>query len=85
MNYEIQIRRKAQKSLSKIPEPFQSNIINAINSLSSNPHPSQSKKLTGRPAWRLKIGKYRVIYEIDNQALIILILDIDHRKNIYRK
>ena len=85
MNYEIQIRRKAQKSLAKISEPFQSNIIESINSLAHNPHPTNSKKLIGRPAWRIRIGNYRVIYEIENKLLIILVLDIDHRKNIYRK
>ena len=85
MNYEIQIRRKAQKLLAKIPEPFQGNIIEAITSLAQNPHPVNSKKLTGRPAWRIRIGNYRAIYEIENKLLTILILDIDHRKNIYRK
>ena len=50
MNYEVQIRRKAQKSLAKIPEPFQGNIIEAISSLARNPHPVNSKKLTGRSA-----------------------------------
>ena len=85
MNYDIQIRRKAQKSLTRIPEPFQSNIIEAISSLSDNPHPANSKKLTGRPAWRIRIGNYRAIYEINNQQLIILVLDIGHRKNIYKR
>ena len=85
MNYEIQIRRKAQKTLAQIPEPFQSNIIDAINSLAHNPYPANSKKLTGRPAWRIRIGNYRAIYEIENKLLTILVLDIDHRKNIYRK
>ena len=85
MNYEIQIRRKAQKSLAKIPEPFQGNIVDAINSLAHNPHPANSKKLTGRPAWRIRIGNYRAIYEIENNFLTILVLDIAHRKNIYRK
>ena len=85
MTYEIQIRRKAQKSLAKIPEPFQGNIIDAINLLAHNPHPANSKKLTGRPAWRIRIGNYKAIYEIENNLLTILVLDIDHRKNIYRK
>ena len=85
MNYEVQIRRKAQKSLAKIPEPFQSNIIEAISSLARNAHPVNSKKLTGRPAWRIRIGNYRAIYEIENKLLTILVLDIDHRKSIYRK
>ena len=85
MIYDIKIRKKAQKSLSKIPNPFQSNIIEKIRKLANNPFPPQSKKLTGREAWRIRIGNYRVIYEIFENELIILVLNIGHRKNIYKK
>ncbi|MBU8901439.1 MAG: type II toxin-antitoxin system RelE/ParE family toxin [Victivallales bacterium] len=85
MNYEIQIKRKAQKSLAKIPEPFQTKIIASIRKLAKNPFPAQSKKLTGRDAWRIRIGNYRAIYEIIDNELIIIVLDIAHRKDIYRK
>ena len=85
MGYEIQIKRKAQKSLIRISEPTQSKIIEAIQTLSTIPHPVNSKKLQGRPAYRIRIGNYRAIYEINNHSLIILIVDIDHRKNIYRR
>jgi mRNA interferase RelE/StbE len=72
------------KSLERIPKPFQSNIIEAIRGLASNPHPPQSKKLTGRESWRIRIGNYRVIYEILNNELIILVLNVGNRKNIYK-
>ena len=64
MSFKIKIKRKAQKSLSKIPAPFQSKIIDSIRELSNNPFPSQSKKLTGRDGWRIRIGNYRAIYEV---------------------
>jgi mRNA-degrading endonuclease RelE of RelBE toxin-antitoxin system len=48
MIYDIKIRKKVQKSLSKIPNPFQSNIIEKVRKLANNPFPPQSKKLTGR-------------------------------------
>ena len=85
MPYEIKIKRKAQKSLSKVKSPYQSKIILAIKKLSIDPHPSQSKKLTGRNAWRLRIGNFRVIYEIYNNELIILVLSIADRKDIYKQ
>ena len=85
MSYEIKIRKKAQKSLSKIPSPFQSNIIEAIKKLTETPFLHQSKKLTGREAWRIRIGNYRVIYEVFENELVVLILNIGHRKNIYKK
>ncbi len=84
MSYIITIRRKAQKSLAKIPEPYQSRIIKSIKDLSSNPHPVQSKKLTGRNAWRIRVGNFRVIYEIFNNELVILVLSIADRKDIYK-
>ena len=85
MRYEIKIRKKAQKSLKQIPPPFRSNIIEKIRQLAENPFPNQCKKLTGREAWRIRIGNYRVIYEIYKTELIIIILVIGHRKNIYKK
>jgi len=85
MRYKIKILKKAQKSLSKIQEPFQSNIIDAIRLLAENPKPIKSKKLIGREGFRIRIGNYRVIYEINNNEIIILVLHIGHRKNIYKK
>ena len=84
MPYKIKIRRKAMKVLARIPRPYQENIIEAIRALSSNPHPPQSKKLTGRNSWRIRIGNYRAIYEILNDELVILVLNIGNRKDIYK-
>ncbi len=85
MKYKIKIRKKAQKVLAKIPPPFQLNIIKTIEQLAENPIHNQTKKLTGRDGWRIRIGNYRVIYEIFDDELIILVLNIGHRKNIYKK
>ncbi len=85
MKYEIKIRKKAQKALSKIPSPFQKNIIKSIQTLSENPFTNQAKKLTGREGWRIRIGNYRVIYEVFDNELIVLVLNIGHRKNVYEK
>ena len=85
MKYELKIQRNAQKSLSKISEPFQTKIINKIYNLSNNPY-YNSKKLIGRDAYRIRVGNYRVIYEINNNnELIILVINIGHRKEIYTK
>jgi mRNA interferase RelE/StbE len=84
MIYEVKIRRKAFKSLSRIPDPYRSNIIKAIKGLATNQHPPQSKKLTGRDAWRIRIGNYRAIYEIIDDELVILVLNVANRKDIYK-
>ena len=85
MKYKLLIERAAQKGLSKISHREQGRIIAAIQNLTDNPRPSNAKKLTGRDAWRIHIGNYRVIYEIHDDTLIVLVVHIGHRKNIYRK
>ena len=84
MNYEIKITRKAQKELAKIPEPYQTKIIDKIYSLKNDPY-YNSKKLVGRDGYRIRIGDYRIIYEIKNNELVILVIHIGHRKDVYEK
>lgn len=84
MKYEIEIERSAIKALEKIPSPDRNKVITAIQSLTSNPRPIGAKKLIGRNGWRIRIGNYRVIYEIRDHVCYILVLDIGHRKNIYK-
>ena len=85
MKYSIDIRKKAGKSLSKIPTKIRNKIIAQIKELSEDPYPPACKKLTGREAWRIRIADYRVIYEVEDGKLIILVLHIAHRKDVYRK
>ena len=84
MTYSISILRSAQKSLGSLPAAIQDRIIAAIRRLAAAPRPPGVKKLTGRPAWRIRVGDYRVIYEIDDTDLTILIVDVGHRREIYR-
>ena len=84
MSYSIEILRSAKKYLSKIPRQNQDRIISAINSLADTPRPNGCKKLSGRPAWRIRIGSYRVIYEVQDDKLIITVIHIGHRKEVYK-
>ena len=85
MNYSVFIERSAIKSLKKISEPFKSNITASIKQLRNDPRPHGSKKLTGREAWRIRIGDYRAIYEIDDSKSAILVVVVGHRRDIYNK
>ena len=84
MTYSIEILRSAQKDLARIDEPDRKKLINSILLLSSDPRRNGCKKLSGRSAWRIRVGDYRVIYEIQDNKLMILVVAIGHRKNIYR-
>jgi mRNA interferase RelE/StbE len=84
LKYQILIQRSAQKDLSKIAPPYRDHIIQAIRELGTNPRPTGSKKLTGRKAWRIRISDYRVIYEIYDDRLVVFVITIGHRREIYR-
>ncbi len=81
--YAILIDRAAKKELGKIPPPHFNRVVKSINQLSANPRPAGYKKLTSRTGYRIRIGDYRVIYNIEDKFLKIFVIDIGHRKNIY--
>jgi len=84
VTYTIEILRAAQKQLAKIDRQHQPRIIDAIRSLADDARPSGCKKLSGRSAWRIRVGSFRVIYEIHDNRLVVLIVAIGDRKGIYR-
>jgi mRNA interferase RelE/StbE len=82
-DYKISISRTAQKQLDKIPDRIADPILKAILSLAQDPRPVGCKKLKGRDAYRIRKGDYRVIYEISDSVLTILIVAVGHRREIY--
>lgn len=83
-DYQIFISRTAQKQLNSLPENEAERLIVTIKSLAQNPRPSGYRKLKGRDAYRIRKGNYRIIYEILDSMLIVDIIAIGHRKNIYK-
>lgn len=84
MNYEILILRRAQKELARIPREEYERVRDAIRALSLDPRPPGCLKLTGREGWRIRVGNYRVIYEIDDDQRVVTILHIGHRRDVYQ-
>jgi mRNA interferase RelE/StbE len=84
VTYSISILRRAQKELSRLPSSPYEQVRDAIRALSFNPRPLGCEKLVARQGWRLKIGDYRVIYEIDDKGKALEILHIGHRRDVYR-
>ncbi|MBF0458159.1 MAG: type II toxin-antitoxin system RelE/ParE family toxin [Nitrospirae bacterium] len=84
MSYNVFISRRAQKELSGLSGAVFKDIKQSIQSLVNEPRPHGCKKLSGREGWRIRIGDYRIIYEIDDNRKDVTILDIGHRKDIYR-
>jgi mRNA interferase RelE/StbE len=83
MPYTVSIRKRAMKALEGINEPYYSSIKTAIFDLEKNPRPQGYKKLKGRDGYRIRVGNYRVIYDIFDAILFIDVVELGHRKNIY--
>lgn len=82
--YKIFIENRVAKSLLKIPDPYYSNIKLAVNKLAENPRPIGCKKLINRNAYRIRVSNYRIIYEIIDHILILNVIEIGHRKEVYK-
>lgn len=82
-DYKIILSRPAQKQLDKLSDHIANPIFKAIRSLSKNPRPGGCKKLTGRPGYRIRVGDYRIIYEIINKELVVTVVSLGHRKDVY--
>ena len=82
-DYKIQLTVTARKQLDKLPERTATILLTLINSLSKNPRPAGYKKLKGRDAYRVRKGDYRVIYELLDKILVVEVIAIGNRKDIY--
>ena len=83
--YSVAIERNALKSLNGIPNKDAKKIENAISDLVEDPRPMGYIQLKGRSGFRIRVGDYRIIYEINDGELSILVVEIGNRKEIYKK
>ena len=84
-SYSIEFVKSVRKDFKGIPKVDAERILGKIESLSGDPRPVDCQKLTNEDAYRIRIGSYRVLYEIRDQVLIVLVLKVGHRKDIYRR
>lgn len=84
-SYQIEIKPSASKELEKLPSPMVARVVAAINELAGNPYPQGVKKLTGfERTYRIRVGDYRVLYDVYENILVIEIIRVRHRKDVYR-
>lgn len=86
MNYEVLLKPAAQRQLKKLSPVVQKEVITLLEDLSENPRPLGCKKLKGRQhQYRVRLGDYRVIYGIEDNKLIVRVIKIGHRRDIYEE
>jgi mRNA interferase RelE/StbE len=83
--YKIEIKKSAVKEIKNLPSPYLIRIVDKISLLSNNPRPEGCTKLFSEEKYRLRIGKYRILYEIIDDLKSVIISKVTHRKDVYRK
>lgn len=84
MSYHVDLSRRAAKALDALEKTPRRRVMAVIDQLATEPRPSGCVKLSGRSQWRVRVGDYRVLYEIHDDALLVLVIEVGHRRNIYR-
>ena len=82
--YEVRLTSQAAKQLASFERSMQLRIAGVIELLSANPFPPKAQKLRGREAWRVRVGDYRVLYTVNQGELVIVVIRIAHRREVYR-
>lgn len=83
-SYRVFIKASAAKELEAVPAKDRRRLATKIKALGSNPRPPGCEKLSGLDRYRIRQGNYRVLYEIQGEVLIVLVVKVGHRKDVYR-
>ena len=83
-SYELVFKKSVPKDLREFPKADVKRILHRIRSLADDPRPPGCEKLSGQQRYRVRQGLYRIVYEIDDKVLIVLVVKIGHRRDVYR-
>ncbi|MHA7272176.1 type II toxin-antitoxin system RelE/ParE family toxin [Arthrobacter sp. Bz4] len=83
MSYQIELRPAAVRALRRIDHQDRDRIRGAIALLGEDPRPPVAKSLQGRPGLRVRVGNYRIIYTVDDNVLVVAVITVGHRRDVY--
>jgi len=83
--YRIELRPAAVRALRKLDPPVRPRIQGAIALLSEDPRPPASRALRGRPGFRVRVGDYRIVYTIEDDVLLVVVVTLGHRRDVYER
>ncbi len=82
--YKIYFKESVEKDVSTIPQKDLQKILRRIKALAQDPRPAGHEKLTGQERYRVRQGRYRIVYSIQDKELTVWVVKVGHRKDIYR-
>lgn len=86
MTYEVEFTTAAARQVKKLSRPARDRVLHAIEDLGEDPRPHGSKKLVGeQTAWRIRVGDYRVIYDVFDAELVVTVVRAAHRREVYER
>ena len=85
MVYQVNFTAGAARQLRKLPESIRHRLAPHLSALAENPRPAGSKKLKGEEGFRIRVGDYRILYELDDEASRVLVVRVGHRREVYRQ
>ena len=83
-SYRVEIKRSAGKELERLPTADKRRVISRIRSLAGDPRPQGAKRLSGEDKYRIRQGDYRILYEIHDEIITVVVVRIAHRREAYR-
>jgi mRNA interferase RelE/StbE len=84
-NFEIRFKESVDKDLRHLPKIDIKRILKRIDALRNEPHPTGCEKLSAQERYRVRQGAYRIVYEIKNEELVIIVVKIGHRREVYKQ
>lgn len=86
MSYRVEFTSAAARQVRKLPGPVRGRVLDAVAQLAEDPRPHGAKKLAGeRTAWRIRVGDYRVIYDVVDERLTVTVVRAAHRREVYQR
>lgn len=83
-NYRIEVRPAAARSLRKVDPAMRARVQGVIALLAEDPRPPSARRLQGRPGFRVRVGDYRIIYTVTDEVLLVVVVALGHRREVYR-
>jgi mRNA interferase RelE/StbE len=85
MLYRVEVKSSAQREIARLPKETRRRVLLAIANLSGEPRPDRARKIAGADdTYRIRVGDYRVVYQVADRVLIVFIVRVGHRKDVYR-